>query len=167
MTEQSPQQQFDIQRIYSRNISLETPNTPTVFREMENPDIAIQLNHEAVNLEGDIHEVRLRVTLTATYNEGKKTMFLAEVEQAGIFLLAGFTEEQLEHMKAAYCPNILFPYVREILDNLVVRASFPPVALAPINFDAIFAQRQAQLKEEANQSQSAETGNNKATKIDA
>src|SRR5699024_1775380 len=149
-----PEQRFDIQRIYTKNISLESPNSPDVFKNMQNPDISVQLSNDSENLEGDIFEVRLRVTLTAEYGE-KKTMFLAEVEQAGIFELGGFTDEQLEHMKGAYCPNILFPYVRETLDNLVVRAGFPPVILAPINFDAIFAHRQAQLAEEA--ANSAET----------
>lgn len=149
-----PEQRFDIQRIYTKNISLESPNSPDVFKNMQNPDISVQLSNDSENLEGDIFEVRLRVTLTAEYGE-KKTMFLAEVEQAGIFELGGFTDEQLEHMKGAYCPNILFPYVRETLDNLVVRAGFPPVILAPINFDAIFAHRQAQMAEEA--ANSAET----------
>lgn len=149
-----PEQRFDIQRIYTKNISLESPNSPDVFKNMQNPDISVQLSNDSENLEGDIFEVRLRVTLTAEYGE-KKTMFLAEVEQAGIFELGGFTDEQLEHMKGAYYPNILFPYVRETLDNLVVRAGFPPVILAPINFDAIFAHRRAQLAEEA--ANSAET----------
>ncbi len=140
----SNQQQphFDILRIYTKNISLECPNSPQVFMEQGQPEIGIQLSNETQALGDDQHEVALRITVTAKVEE--KVLFLVEVEQAGIFTLKGFEEEQLSHMRGAFCPNIIFPYAREIIDNLVRRAGFPPIILAPIDFNAIYAERLAQ-----------------------
>ena len=158
MTEQAtataPEQQFAIQRVYCKDVSFETPNSPDIFKGEWKPQIKLELNHKVTRLsEEDHYEMALTVTVTATV--GDKTAFLAEVQQAGIFLVKGFEPAQREHMLGAYCPSVLFPYAREAIDNLVTRGSFPAVMLAPVNFDAMFAQAlknraeaQAQKQEE-------------------
>lgn len=143
---QENQAAFDILRIYTKNVSLESPNAPEAFKAASNPEIQIQLSNEERVIEGDIHEVALKVTVTAKLEE--KVLFLAEVEQAGLFQLANFPAEQLAGLKGGYCPNILYPYVRQALDNLISNAGFPPVILSPINFEAVYAERQAQLNAE-------------------
>lgn len=140
---QEDQAGFDIVRLYTKNASLESPNAPESFNVRGNPDIQIQLSNEERNVEEDFYEVTLKITVTAKME--KQVLFIAEVEQAGLFVLAGFTEEQRNHLKGAYCPNILYPYVRKALDDLITSAGFPPVVLAPLNFEAIYAERQAQI----------------------
>ncbi|OGT29711.1 MAG: protein-export chaperone SecB [Gammaproteobacteria bacterium RIFCSPHIGHO2_12_FULL_35_23] len=139
------QQRFEIQRIYVKDLSFEAPNTPQVFLEQNwQPDITIDLNiaHNEVNK--GVYEVILTVTATAKAKE--KTAFLAEVKQAGVFAINGFEETQVNHMLGAYCPNVLFPYAREAISDLVARSSFPQLLLAPINFDALYQQQQDALK---------------------
>ncbi|GGZ87800.1 protein-export protein SecB [Ignatzschineria indica] len=158
---QEKQPTFDIVRIYTKNVSLESPNTPEVFKLNVQPEIQIQLGNDHREVDPNIHEVLLRVTVTATYKvedaEGDeaetKVMFLAEVEQAGLFLIDGFEEAQEAHLKGAYCPNILYPYIRPALDHLISGAGFPPVMLSPINFEAVYADRLAQQAEEAAEEQ--------------
>lgn len=133
---------FDILRIYTKNVSLESPNAPHAFKAAANPEIQIQLSNEEREIEEGVHEVALKVTVTAKLED--KVLFLAEVEQAGLFQLTNFPAEQLGAIKGGYCPNILYPYVRQALDNLVSGAGFPPVILSPINFEAVYAERQAQ-----------------------
>ncbi|UNM95777.1 protein-export chaperone SecB [Ignatzschineria rhizosphaerae] len=144
---QENQATFDILRIYTKNVSLESPNAPEAFKTATNPEIQIQLSNEERVIEEGIHEVALKVTVTAKLEE--KVLFVAEVEQAGLFQLANFPEEQLKAIKGGYCPNILYPYARQALDNLVSGAGFPPVVLSPINFEAVYAERQAQVANEA------------------
>lgn len=140
---QENQATFDILRIYTKNVSLESPSAPEAFKAAANPEIQIQLSNEERLIEDAIHEVALKVTVTAKLED--KVLFVAEVEQAGLFQLANFPEEQLGAIKGGYCPNILYPYVRQSLDNLVSGAGFPPVILSPINFEAVYAERQAQV----------------------
>lgn len=139
--------EFDILKIFSKNISLETPNSPAIFGEEWKPEISVQLANLAnpLNNEG-LAEICLRITVTAKI--GDKTAFLCEVEQAGVFNVKGFNQDQLGHMQGAFCPNILFPYAREAIDALLVKAGFPPVQLAPVNFDALYAQRLAEISSE-------------------
>jgi preprotein translocase subunit SecB len=130
--------EFAIQRIYAKDISFETPNSPEIFKTEEQPAVGLEINSSAYKLADDVHEVVLKLTVTTKVKD--KTAFLVELHQAGIFTLKGFNQEQLKHMLASFCPNILFPYAREAISDLVSRGSFPPLYLAPINFDALYHQ---------------------------
>ncbi|OLU20794.1 protein-export chaperone SecB [Pseudomonas sp. PA15(2017)] len=134
--EQTPQ--FSLQRIYVRDLSFEAPKSPEIFRQEWTPSVSMDLNTRQKALEGDFHEVVL--TLSVTVKNGEETAFIAEVQQAGIFLIKGLDAASMSHTLGAFCPNILFPYARETLDSLVVRGSFPALMLAPVNFDALYAQ---------------------------
>ena len=130
--------EFGIQKIYIKDVSFETPNSPEIFREQWQPDINLQLNNNTKTIEDNIHEVIL--TLTVTAKIGDKTAFLIEVQQAGIFNIKGYSEQEMGAMAGAYCPNILFPYARETISDMVTRGGFPQLLLAPINFDALYQQ---------------------------
>ena len=134
----APKQQFEIHRLYIKDTSFESPSTPAIFREEWKPTVNIDLQTRSSVLETNLHEVVLTVTATTTL--GDKTAFLAEVQQAGIFLVGGFEKEALGQMLGSFCPNLLFPYAREALSDLTVRAGFPPLYLTPVNFDALYAQ---------------------------
>lgn len=138
---------FEVHKLYLKNASVEAPNSPQVFSEQWTPEIAVQLANlnTPLNEEG-LFDVALRVTATA--KAGEKVVFLIEVEYAGIFTIAGFDADQTGHMQGAFCPNMLFPYARETLDSLLVKAGFAPITLAPVNFDALYAQRLEQMKTE-------------------
>ena len=129
--------QFDIQKVYCKDISLETPNSPQVFREDWRPDVNVQLNSEAEQLGEGFFEVTLAVTVTATV-EDERTAFLVEIHQAGIFAISGMGEEELGPVLGSLCPGILFPYAREAVSDLITRAGFPPLVLSPVNFDALY-----------------------------
>ena len=132
--------QFEIQKIYVKNVSLETPNSPQVFREQWRPSVHMDIANSADDLGENLYEVTLSVTATVSHED--KTIYLAEVQQAGIFLMADFPRELIGRMVATVCPNILFPYAREMVSDLVVRAGFPQLLLAPVNFDALYLQHQ-------------------------
>lgn len=136
--------QFSLQRIYIRDLSFEAPKSPEIFRQEWAPSVALDLNTRQKALEGDFHEVVL--TLSVTVKTGEEVAFIAEVQQAGIFLIKGLDAAAMSHTLGAFCPNILFPYAREALDNLVVRGSFPALMLAPVNFDALYAQELARIQ---------------------
>ena len=142
-TQQQPQQQFAMQRIYTKDISFESPQSPNVFREQWSPSINVDLNtrSDKVDDEGNF-EVVLSVTITAKKDD--QTAFLCEVQQAGVFLIRGIEGEDLRRVLATAAPNILFPYARETIDNLCVKGGFPAVMLAPVNFDALYMQAQQQ-----------------------
>ncbi|MDO6692030.1 protein-export chaperone SecB [Aliiglaciecola sp. 3_MG-2023] len=137
--EQAPQQnaQFAIQRVFTKDISFETPNSPAIFKKEWKPEIKLDLDTKTVELEANLYEVVLSVTVTATL--GEETAFLCEVQQAGIFMVGEMPEANKAHTLGSFCPNTLFPYARETISNLVNRGTFPPLNLAPVNFDAIFA----------------------------
>ena len=145
--------QFNIQRIYTKDLSFETPNSPAVFQKEWNPEVKLDLDTRSTKLSDDTYEVVLSLTVTA--QNGDETAFLCEVQQAGIFSIVGLTEPQLAHSLGAYCPNVLFPYARETVGNLVGRGTFPQLNLAPVNFDALFAQY-VQQRQGAAQANSAE-----------
>lgn len=130
---------FSIEKVYAKDISLEIPNAPQVFLERENPAIEMQLQSEASNIEEGLYEVVVTITVTAKL--GEKTVFLVEAAQAGIFQLRNIPAENLDPILGVACPNIIFPYVRETISDLVTRAGFPPVLLAPVNFEAMYQQR--------------------------
>jgi preprotein translocase subunit SecB len=136
--------QFALHRIYLKDASFEIPNAPAVFMQDWKPEVNLQLNSAVNALEADIYEVVLNVTVTA--KQGDQTGFLAEIQQAGIFTVKGFDAQQKGSMLGAFCPNTLFPFAREAISDLVVKGGFPQLLLAPINFDALYAQR---LKQES------------------
>lgn len=133
------ERQFAIQRIYTKDISLESPISPAVFTEDWKPEINVNLNTGVQELGNNNYELVLTVTITA--KQGDKTAFLVEVHQAGIFMIAGVPKEEMGPMLGIYCANILFPYVREAVADLITRASFPQFILSPVNFEAIYAQQ--------------------------
>ena len=130
--------QFSLQRIYVKDLSFEAPKSPEIFREDWSPNVELDLSTQQRGLEGDFYEVVL--TLTVTVKTGEEVAFIAEVQQAGIFLVQGLDAAAKGHAMGAFCPNILFPYARETLDSLVVRGSFPALMLAPVTFDTLYAQ---------------------------
>lgn len=154
MSEQNnPEITFQIQRIYTKDISFEAPNSPLVFQLEWEPDVKLDIDSSSTKLADNLYEVVLRATVTATVEN--ETAFLCEVQQAGIFTVAGFDDEQLAHCFGAYCPNILFPYIRECISGLVNRGTFPPLNLAPVNFDALYMNHLQQQMEQAEQHQDA------------
>jgi len=144
-----PQQQptFGIEKIYVKDLSLEIPHAPEVFLSGEQPQVDVQLHNEGAAIGEGLYHVVLTVTVTA--KAGEKTMFLVEAAQAGIFHIRNVPEADLEPLLATACPNILFPYVREAVSDVIARAGFPPVYLAPVNFEAIYLQRLQQAQEQA------------------
>jgi preprotein translocase subunit SecB len=136
---QSTEKQFSIQKIYTKDISFETPNSPKVFIEKWEPHVDFNLATNVQPLEDDLYEVALTVTVTVKC--GEKTAYLVEVSQAGVFALANFTQEEMGPLVGSFCPNILFPYAREAISDLATRGGFPQLLLAPINFDALYAQQ--------------------------
>jgi len=143
-TETTRQQELQIQRIYTKNISFEAPGSPDVFRQNWQPEVSIDLSVNNTKLDEQLYECVLSLTVSAKMKE--KTIFLAEVQQAGLFLLEGFDKEQLKHILGAFCPNILFPYIREVVSDLVTRGSFPQLNLAPVNFEALYMQQKQAAK---------------------
>jgi preprotein translocase subunit SecB len=135
---------FEIQRIYIKDLSYEAPNTPHTFTEDWKPEVQLNLETKSTRIQDNVHEVVLSVTATITSN--KKSAFLVEVHQAGIFMVNGFPTDQLQHMLGSFCPNVLFPYAREVVSDLVVRGGFPQLILAPVNFDALYAQHMEEQK---------------------
>ena len=136
---QAPQQQFDIQKVYLKDVSLETPNSPTIFTEQWQPETEVRLETNATPVAENLFEVVLTVTVTAKL--GERTAYLAEVQQGGLFTLRGFDDAQMGHMLHAFCPNILFPFAREELASLIGKGGFPALLLNPINFDGLYMQR--------------------------
>lgn len=133
---------FSIEKLYVKDLSLEVPNAPEIFLERESPEVGIQLQTGVKNLSDDAYEVTLTVTVTAKL--GEKTVFLVEVGQAGIFRVRNVPEENIAPLLSIACPNILFPYAREVVSENAVRAGFAPVILQPVNFEALYAARAEQ-----------------------
>lgn len=137
-TEAQPQVEFQIQRIYLKDVSFEAPATPVVFQKEWKPEVKLDLDTKSARLGDNIFEVILTLTVTCQLGENE-TAYLCEIQQAGIFTIGNMTEPQLAHCLGAFCPNVLFPYARETISSLVGRGSFPQLNLAPVNFDALFA----------------------------
>jgi len=146
MTDENPQAaagagpHFGIVRIYLKDVSFETPNSPAIFTQEFRPEVNLQLNTSASQLEDGLFEVVLHLTVTS--KQGEKTGFLVEIQQAGIFEIKGFDDAQKGHMLGAYCPDTLYPFAREAVSDLVTKGGFPQLLLAPINFEAVYAQNQ-------------------------
>ena len=154
-TNQESEAQFLIQRIYMKDLSFETNNTPAIFQQKWEPELSLDLNTQHTLLEQDVYEVVLKVT--ATVKNQNETAFLVEIDQAGIFTIKGAPEQQLDHILGSFCPNILFPYAREAITSEVVRGSFPQLVLAPINFDALYAQQMEEKKKSQSQESEEKT----------
>jgi preprotein translocase subunit SecB len=133
------QPSFQIEKIYVKDLSLELPNAPQIFLQSESPQLEIQVRNEGQKFSDPLYEVVVTVTVTARV--GEKTLFLAEAAQAGIFSLRDIPEPDIAPLLSIACPNILYPYVREAISDMVTRAGFPPVLLAPVSFEALYAQR--------------------------
>lgn len=141
MSEQS-QPVFAIEKIYVRDLSLEIPNAPNIFLEREAPEINLQLGTKSQSIDEGLYEVLLTVTVTAKIKD--KMMFLVEVQQAGIFRIRNLPDGELDPVLGIGCPNILFPYLREVVSDIVTRAGFPAVILNPVNFEAIYHQKKSE-----------------------
>lgn len=145
--EQPEGPQFAIQRVYTKDISFESPEAPGIFLESWEPELNMDLSTKVNKLDEEgVHEVVLTVSVTVKKKD--KTIFIAEVQKAGIFTLAGFPEDQLRPMLGSFCPNILYPYAREVITDMVMRAGFPQLYLTPVNFDALYQQNEERQKEE-------------------
>lgn len=151
---QTPETQFMIQRIYIKDLSFETKNTPAVFQQRWEPQLSLDLNTQHTQLEENTFEVVLTVTVSVKNQE--ETAFLVEVHQAGIFSIQGAQNDQLGHLLGSFCPNILFPYAREAITTEVLRGSFPQLVLAPINFDALYLEQMEAKQKTAGAQQKAE-----------
>lgn len=147
-SEEETAPQFSLQRIYVRDLSFEAPKSPAIFRQAWEPSVGLDLNTRQKALEGDFHEVVLTLSVTVKNGENEEVAFIAEVQQAGIFLIKNLDAASMSHTLGAFCPNILFPYAREALDSLVTRGSFPVLMLAPVNFDALYAQELQRMQQE-------------------
>jgi len=139
--------QFTVEKIYVKDVSFEAPNAPHVFNEQGQPQLSMNLNQKVGRLDDNTFEVVLGVTLTCSINE--KTVYLAEVQQAGIFGLMGFDDRTLDMMLGTYCPNVLFPYVRQSVSDLITAGGFPPFYLQPINFEGLYAEGLRRRSEQA------------------
>ncbi len=157
-SQEQPQQQFAMQRVFMKDMSFETPMGAEAFKQEWKPAISQELNTKTAKLDDENYEVVLTITITVKL--GDSPAYVAEVQQAGIFRIVGMADQQLGQVLNTVCPNILFPYAREAIDNMAVKGSFPALMLPPVNFDALFAQavEQAKQKQAAEQA-STETVN--------
>ena len=155
-TEQTPVE-FQIQRIYIKDVSFEAPNLPTIFHQEWKPQLGFELDTETVQVDEDLYEVALHMTVSTTLEDSGDTAFICEVKQAGVFSIKGLEGIQLQHALASQCPTILFPYARELISSLVNRGTFPALNLSPVNFDALFVDY---LERQAAAEQSDETAVN-------
>lgn len=152
-SEQAQQPSFQIEKIYVKDLSLELPNAPQVFLEQAQPQVEVQLGSEASAVAESLYEVT--VTATVTAKSGERTLFLAEAVQAGIFSVRNVPQQEIDPLLGIACPNILFPYVRETISDLITRGGFPPVLLSPISFESLYLQR---LQQQQQQPQGAPSG---------
>ena len=144
---QADQPQLVVQKIYVKDVSFEVPNAPQIFQdvnETEQPQVQLNLGQKVTEMGNDQYEVVLSLTLTCTV--GQRTAYLAEVEQAGLFGIAGFNEMDKAGIIGSYCPNLLFPYARQTISSLVLEGGFPPFLIDPIDFAGVYAARKAQAE---------------------
>jgi preprotein translocase subunit SecB len=151
--EQQVQRQFLVQRIYTKDISFEAPNTPQLFQENWSPEINVGLGSEVNKVNEELLELVLKVSVEAKHED--KTVFLVEIQQAGLFAIQGFNEQEADALMGVAAPNVLFPYAREVVSDLVTRGSFPQFVLQPVNFEAIYAQQRQAKAAQATDSHTA------------
>ena len=150
------QPQFAAQRLYVKDVSLESPKAPAIFKKQANwrPEVKLDINskNSILDEKEGLHEVVLSLTASATQEDA--TLFVVEVQQAGVFMIKNLEIEELHRTLGSFCLNFLFPYARQTIDDLVSKASFPPLMLAPVNFDALYVQAQEQKKAQKRNSSS-------------
>ena len=155
--------QFSVEKIYVKDVSFESPKTPHVFNEQVQPQINMNLNQRVQRLGENVFEVVLGINLTCTAGEGDgNTVYVVEVQQAGVFALAGFEPNVLDALLGTQCPNVLYPYARQLIGELIQAGGFAPFLLQPINFDALYAEglRQRQAQAGAGDLANSETAGN-------
>lgn len=157
-TQQQAQGQFQLQKLYVKDVSFEVPNAPQVFQEDGQVEIKMNLAQKVETLSEGVQEVVLTVTVTASM--GEKTAYLAEVQQAGIFTISGLPEQSMHAAINTLCPHTLFPYARRCITDLVADGGFPPLVLQPINFDQIYAQRLQEAQAQAGSPENMEVQGN-------
>ena len=145
MAEADQARKFSIEKVYTKDMSFESPRAPHTFLGEWKPEVDMKLNVEQQNLDGDAIESTL--TITVTVKNADETAFLVEIKQSGIFMLAGFSEEDTQALLNVECPALLFPYAREAISESVSRGGFPPLLLQPLNFAAVYAQRMQEASE--------------------
>lgn len=138
---------FNIEKLFVKDLSVEVPNAPAVFLEREAPQMDVNLSTESRALGDDMYQTGITVTVTA--KAGDKTLFLVECTQSGVFRIQNVPQDQLPMVLGIGCPNIVFPYLRETVSDVVIRAGFPPLLLNPVNFEAIFMQQQQAQQQQA------------------
>ncbi len=138
---------MSLQKIYTKDVSFEAPNAPHIFNEQGQPEIKLNMNQKVSKLDDNNYEVALTATVTCSVNE--KTTYLVEVCVAGVFAMQNFTEQALHQTLGVYCPNVLFPYVRQQVSDLVLSGGFQPLMLQPVNFEQMYAQQMQQAQEQA------------------
>jgi len=154
--EQAPAKQLAIQKVYIKDFSFESPASPQVFTRTDwSPKTDLNLRSAHTAGSEDNHEVVLTVSVEA--KDGDKTVFLVELQQAGLFHISGYSDDEFKAIVGSFCPNILFPYARESIASVISKGGFPEFLLQPINFDALYAQGMAQAKARAEAE--AQTGN--------
>jgi len=139
---------FNIEKLYVKDLSLEIPHAPAIFLEREQPHIDLQLQTQSSKVDEGVYEVLITVTVTAKLAEKETVMFLIEAKQAGIFQVRNLPQEELDTVLSVVCPNIIYPYLREIVSDVSVRAGFAPVLLNPVNFEALYMQQKQQQPKE-------------------
>lgn len=150
---------FTVEKIYVKDVSFESPNAPTIFNDQVQPELQLNLNQQVQRLGENAFEVVLAVTLTC--QAGERTAYVAEVKQAGVFGLVGLDPQSIDVLLGTQCPNILFPYVRQLISDLIQAGGFPPFFLQPINFEALYAEslRQRAAQGDAGLANSEPAGN--------
>ena len=143
----NPARELNIERIYIKDLSFESPNAPQIFLEQQQPEVDLNLTSNVHGLDNGRYEVVLSVTLTV--RAGDRTVYLAEIQQAGVFQVRGFADEEKGQLLGSYCPYTLFPYAREAVSDIVTKGGFPPFLLSPVNFDAIYAKHVQQQAEQS------------------
>jgi preprotein translocase subunit SecB len=156
--DQQQQAQFQLQKLYMKDVSFELPNAPQIFQDDGQVEIKLNLAQKVENLDEGVHEVVLTVTVTASLDD--KTAYLAEVQQAGIFYITGLPEQGQHAALNTLCPHTLFPYARRTITDLVADGGFPPLVLQPINFDQIYAQRMQEAQAQADTADDMEVQGN-------
>ncbi|WP_439240286.1 protein-export chaperone SecB [Lonepinella sp. BR2474] len=155
--EQQPEVVFQIQRIYVKDVSFEAPNLPHIFHQEWKPNLSFDLSTEAKQLGDDLYEVVLNISAETTMEDSKEVAFICEVKQAGVFSISGLEDMQMAHCLTSQCPNMLFPYARELISSLVNRGTFPALNLAPVNFDALFMEHLRRIEQEEEQAEKPTT----------
>ncbi|OOF84419.1 protein-export chaperone SecB [Rodentibacter ratti] len=141
---------LQIQRIYVKDVSFEAPNLPHIFHQEWKPKLGFDLSTETLQLGDDLYEVTLNITVETTMEDSGDLAFICEVKQAGVFTISGLEDVQMAHCLTSQCPNMLFPYARELVSSLVNRGTFPALNLSPVNFDALFIEYMNRQKEAEN-----------------